>query len=240
MAHGAERNRKIAGHAADIGALAAIHLEDGAIGVDDVDQLQPVDKDLPGRQFDRFAGARQPVGALAAHLDRRELRRRLRDLAKEGGQGAVDFRFGGPPVAGLDERAVPVVGIARLAPANGEAVGFRPVHDERDGLGGLAQGDRQDSGGERVEGAGMAGLLRIERTTDDTDRPGRAEPDRLVDVDPAVNRPAAPPTRHRPPRPDRPARPCPAGPWPPGRRTAGRRSRWRRRRTGRRENSDAA
>ena len=52
-----------------------------------------------------------------------------------------------------------VVGVALFAPAHGEAVGLAAVHDERNGLGRLAERDRQAAGGERIERAGMAGRL---------------------------------------------------------------------------------
>ena len=235
MPHRAQRHRKVAGQAADIGALAAVHLENGAIGVERFDQVQPVDDDLPRRRFDRRAGPRQPVGALAVHPDGGEGRRRLRDLADEGGQGAVDFGCGGPPAAGRDDRALAVVGVPRLAPADGKAVGFPPVHHEGDGLGRLAQGDRENAGGQRVEGSGMAGLLRVEGAPDDAHGARRADAGRLVEIDPAVNRPPAPPTGHR-----RPFRPRGRGRAPPGGPATGRRRRWRRRRTDRRERRSAA
>ena len=50
-------------------------------------------------------------------------RRHLHDVAAEGGQRGADRRIGRPRVAGAVTCAVGVVGVARLAEAQGEAVG---------------------------------------------------------------------------------------------------------------------
>ena len=60
----------------------------------------------------------------------------------------------------------------------------------RHGLGGLAQRDRQHAGSERVERAGMAGLVGLEQPLDLGDGFGRTHADRLVEHQPAGDRPA--------------------------------------------------
>ena len=56
-----------------------------------------------------------------------------------------------------------VVGVGLGAEAHGEAVGLLAVDGERHGLRRLAERDRQDAGRQRIERAGVAGLLRVEQ-----------------------------------------------------------------------------
>ena len=90
-------------------------------------------------------------------------------------------------VAGGDDAALGVVGVALLAPAHGELVELAAVHDERNGLGRFAERDRQAAGSERIERAGVAGALGREQALDDADRMGRGHADRLVEHEPAVH-----------------------------------------------------
>ena len=62
--------------------------------------------------------------------------------------------------------ALGIVGVALLAPAHGEAIALAAVHHEGDGLGGLAERDRQAAGGQRIERAGVAGALGREQPLD--------------------------------------------------------------------------
>ena len=87
--------------------------------------------------------------------------------------------------------AVGVVGVARFAETQGEVVELGAVHDVGHGLGGRAEGDRQQAGGQRVERAAVAGLLGGERAPDPVDDVGAGDPGRLVDDQPAVQRAAA-------------------------------------------------
>src|SRR6187431_291390 len=114
-----ERPADIACERADIGSLAAFGLELGGAGVWHIHQLKPVDFDRPGLQVDGLAVAGEVVGSLAADLDRRVLRRYLRD----GPGVARDERFDGDAVrtelARRDHAAVGIVRVALLAPAHG-------------------------------------------------------------------------------------------------------------------------
>ena len=110
---------------------------------------------------------------------------------RNGRQRGVDLRVGGADVGGGGDLAVGVVGVAGFAEAEGEAVELGAVHDVGHGLGGGAEGDRQDAGGERVERAAMAGLLGVEGAADAVDHVGAGEARRLVDDQPAVERTAA-------------------------------------------------
>src|SRR5450759_4078902 len=143
--------------------------------------------DRPGLQFDGLPVTRQIIGALALDLDGGVLRRNLLDQAGEPRQQFPDRLGGGPDLAGLDDLALSIVGIAFLAPGDREAVALAAVHHERDGLGSLAERDRQAPGGERIEGSGMAGALGLEQPLHHRDRVGRGHADRLVEHDPAVD-----------------------------------------------------
>ena len=78
---------------------------------------------------------------------------------KAGRQAAI-AAASGRAFGGRDDPALGVVGIALLAPAHREAVALAAVHHERNGLGRLAERERQAARGERIERAGMARALR--------------------------------------------------------------------------------
>jgi len=157
------------------------------IGVRDVNQLEAVNFDRAGGQLDHFAVPGEVIGALAIHFDRRIARRHLRDRPGIGRKQRLDGLAGGPRGAGFGHRAVGVVAVALLAPAHGKAVGLAAVHDEGNGLGRLAERNRQAARGERVERAGMARALAGEQPLDRADGMGRGHADRLVEHDPAVH-----------------------------------------------------
>ncbi len=83
--------------------------------------------------------------------------------------------------------SVSIVGIAFLAPGDRKAIALAAVHHERNGLGGLTQGDRQAAGGEGIERAGMARAFGLEQPLHDCHRMRRGHADGLVEHDPAVD-----------------------------------------------------
>ena len=153
-------------------------------------QIETADLDLARRNVDGLAFAGEIVGAFAADLDGGELRRRLHDDAGIFRQQRADLGFVGPLVRGFRHRAFEIVGRALLAPGDGEAVDLRAVHDVGHGLRRLAERDRQHAGRQRIERAGMSGLLGLEQPLDLGDGLGRAHADRLVEDQPAGDRPA--------------------------------------------------
>src|SRR5207302_9171658 len=126
-------------------------------------------------------------GPLALNLDRGILRRDLLDQPGEARQQRPDRLGGGLEIAGPDNPALGIVGIPFLPPAHREAVALAAVHHERDGLGSLAERDRQAAGGQRIEGTGMAGALGLEQALEDRDRVRRGHADRLVEHHPAMD-----------------------------------------------------
>src|SRR3546814_5633625 len=63
-----------------------------------------------------------------------------------------------------------------------------PVHDIGDRLGLLAESDRQEAAGQRIEGAAVADLARLQDAADAPDDLGGGEAQRLVDDNPPVDR----------------------------------------------------
>jgi hypothetical protein len=160
MAEASERPAKVPRNGAHISALAAIGLEHAAVAVMG-DQRQALDRDRAGRKRHVLPFAGEVVGALAADLDRRKAWRNLLDRADKGREGGLDGVPLGKEVRGLHRLALGVVGVGLDPPGDGEDIGFPPVHDERHGLGGLAERDRQDAGGERIERAACPAFLAL-------------------------------------------------------------------------------
>ena len=191
MAERAAGGGQVARQAAHVDALAGLHLEHGMVGVLPLQQFEPVHPCRAGRQLGRAALTGHVVGALARDLDRGEGGRDLHDVADEAGQGGAQLVIAGPDRRGAGHLPVGVVGVARLAEAEREAIHLGPVHDVGHGLGGVPERDRQHAGRQRVERAAMARLLRVERTLDPVDHVRAGDPRRLVDDEPPVERAAA-------------------------------------------------
>src|SRR5207237_6532256 len=144
-------------------------------------------------QFDGLAVPCQVIGALALDLDCGILRRDLLYQAWELRQQLPDGFRGGPEIAGFDDPALGVIGVAFLTPAHRKAIALAAVHDERHRLGGFAQRDRQAAGGEWIERAGVARAFGLEQPLHHGDGLGRSHADRLVEHHPAVNVALVPP-----------------------------------------------
>ena len=172
MAERAERGGEIAGQRADIGALADFGLEIGVIGVGHAEQPQFGDLDRARRQFGSLAGAGQRIGAASGNFDRRIGRRALQDRPGKMRQRRDDRSGIRPRRAFGQHVAFPIVGIGRDAPADAEAIALAPGGRELRGLCRLAERQRQDAGGERVERPGMPDL----RAGDALDRSRRPAP----------------------------------------------------------------
>ena len=103
----------------------------------------------------------------------------------------MDLLVRGADGRGGGDLAIGIVGVARFAEAQREAVELRAVHHIGHGLGRRTERDRQHAGGERIERAAVAGLLRVERAAHAVDHVGAGQPRWLVDDQPAVERTAA-------------------------------------------------
>src|SRR4029077_6678483 len=95
--------------------------------------------DRPRLQFDGLAVACQIVGPLALDLDRGILRRSLLDEPREPRQKGGNRLRRGPDLAGPDDTALGVVGVAFLAPGDRKAITLAAIHHEWNGLGGFSE-----------------------------------------------------------------------------------------------------
>ena len=139
---------KVAAHVArqrtHIGALAALDLEDGAIGVG-LDQVEPAYLDLTRRNVDGLAFASEVVGALAGDLDGRKLRRGLHDDAGIFWHQRSDVGLAWARIGCSGDRTLQVVRGSLLAPSDSEPIDLRPVLHVGHGLGRFAERDRQQA-----------------------------------------------------------------------------------------------
>src|SRR4029077_2892588 len=196
MGEAAERLSKVAGQGPHIGALAATRLDQAMIGVRHVDELEAFDQRRARGKLEVLVFPGKVIGSGARDLQRRVARRHLADLADEVRQRRLDLGPRRPQFARRHDRAFRVVGVGGGAEAHREAVLLVAFHREGHGLGRLAEGYGQHSGGERVERAGMARLLRAVEVPCPGDGLRRGHAFRLVEVEPAVNWETFAPPRH--------------------------------------------
>ncbi|MNY14299.1 hypothetical protein D3C86_1474690 [compost metagenome] len=187
MPLGAQDGGQVARQRTHIDALARAHGDFDVVGVRGVGHRRLVDRDPAGVQLELGAVARQVIGALAVDPDGRELGRNLIDLADEGRQRRLHRLDRGPHVGPGDNLALAVDAVGGDAPVDGEAIDLLGVHHEGHGLGRLAQGNRQNARGQRVQRPGVTGLLGVEQAADLGHRLGRAHLIGLVEADPAVD-----------------------------------------------------
>lgn len=187
MPLGAQNRGQIAGEGAHIDALAGADGQFDMVGVGRVADGGLMDHHPAARQCELGTLAGQVIGALAVDLDGAELRRDLIDLADKGRKRRANRLDIGPDVRAAGDLALAVEAVGRDPPVDGEAIDLLRLHHEGDGLGRLAEGDGQDAGGQRVEGAGVPRLLGVEQAADFRDRLGRTHAERLVETDPAVD-----------------------------------------------------
>ena len=159
VAAGAERGAEVAGQAADVGTARAA---DGHVDVELVTGRargrhgELVDGDRPGGQLRRGARPGQPVGALAADLDRADRGRYLDDVP---GQGPYRRGQGRPGDAGgrrgRGDLALGIVGAGGLAEPDRAVVALLGHGEVAEQPGGLLHSDHQDAGSHRVQGPGV-------------------------------------------------------------------------------------
>ena len=187
MPLGPENCGQISREGPDIDALAGADRELDMVDVGRVADRGLVDHHPATGQFEIGSLAGQVIGALAVDLDGAELRRHLIDLAGEGPESRAHRLYVRPHIRTAGDLTLAVEAVGRNPPVDGEAIDLLRLHHEGDGLGRLAEGDGQDAGGQRVERAGMAGLLGVEQAADLRHRLGRTHAERLVETDPAVD-----------------------------------------------------
>src|SRR5271167_3392095 len=185
MAERSERDTEIAREGADISPLADQRLAIGVVAIGHGNEPQRGDLHRPRGQSGGPVRSRERIGPVAVDLDRRIRRRRLQDRTGKAGQDRLDRLATRPQRAFANDFALAIVGGATYTPADAEAIAFAAGHRVCGGFGRLAQRYRQHAGCQRVESARMS-YLGSGEATDHIDDPARAEPQRLVDDQPAV------------------------------------------------------
>ena len=160
MAQTAQGAAQIPRDGPHIAALAANHLQIDMVSVRAAKHLQPLHPQGSRGQIHHLALARQIIGALTIHLHRRKLRRHLLDLTAKRAQRSRDLGIGRAHLAGLNHRALGIIGGGRRPQRHPEPIAFHRIGDVRNGLGRLTQGHGQNPGRRRIQRARMACLLR--------------------------------------------------------------------------------
>ena len=192
MRAAAQRLAEVAHQAAHVGPGTALHVQPqqwraAVEQVGGVQQLERMDLDLARLHLDRLAAPRLGVQRLAAALQRGVDRRALLDPAGEPGQRGIDRIHGQRRHRAFAQRlALGVVGIGDDAEPGHGLVGLARAQQPAGDLGGFAEADRQQAGGQGVQAAGMAALLGAEQVAHALQRLVRRQPLRLVQQQDAV------------------------------------------------------
>ena len=143
--------------------------------------------DLARLDLDLLAAARLRVQRFAAALERRIDRRALQDPAGQSRQRGIDrgdVQRRHRPLA--QQLAFGIVGIGHLPQPRHRVVGLARTQQAAGDLGRFAEAQRQQAGGQRIEAAGVATLLRAEQVPRPLQRLVGARPARLVEQQDAV------------------------------------------------------
>ena len=181
----AERLADVVRQTANIGALGAgdLDLDPVAREVQQPDRVQG----HPARlALDLDAGAGKLVERLALVLEGRIHRRHLLDLALETAQRLLDLAPADGHGTMLRRLALAVIRRRALPETKHRPVALVGVEQELRELGGLAEGERQQAGGDGIEAAGMAGLAGIQQALGNLQRRVRGHASRLVEQQHAI------------------------------------------------------
>ena len=186
MANRFERDSKIAGEGPYVRPFADDRLAIGVVPIGHGDQSQRGDLHGAAGQNGRHGSPGKGIGAPPIYLDRGIDRRRLPNSTGEARQHGLDFRATRPRSGFADDRTFTVVGVASDTPTDTESVVLPVAHRISDGLGRLAERQRQNAGCEGVERACMSDFA-SDSAADQLHDPIGADPARLVDHQPAVD-----------------------------------------------------
>src|SRR6185312_15593117 len=153
---------EIAGQAAHIGAGAAFHVQIENIAVTTF-EFQLVDFDFARRHDNVLAAPRALVQRHTALLDRRIRRGNLHDAAAQTRECSFDRRivdfWNGPR---LDDFAFGIIRRRGCAEPAARRIGLARAKQVSRNFRRFAEADRQQTGGQRIEAAGMSGLVGVE------------------------------------------------------------------------------
>ena len=180
VANRSECHSEIAGKCPYVRALADDCLAIGVVLIGHRDQPEHGDMHGTVWQSGRCGSPGEGIGAPSVYLDGRIDRRLLQNSAGEAGQHGLDFVAARSPRRVADDGAFAIVGGPSNAPADTEPIVLAAAHRVSDSLGRLAERQRQNTGCQRVERAGVSDFG-SGQPTDQFDDPIGAEPLRLVD-----------------------------------------------------------
>ncbi len=186
MRAAAQRLAQVAGQAADIGAGAAGHVQAQALAVVG-EHVDGVDLDLALRRLDCLAAARLGIQRLAALLQRRIDRRALANASAQRRQRRLQGRrIDRRHRPGTQHRAVGVVAVGAHPEYDLGFIGLSRAQQQPGQLGRLAEAQRQQAGGQRIQATGMAALLGTEQPPRRLQRRVGTHAGRLVEQHDAV------------------------------------------------------
>ena len=128
-----------------------------------VHEQQFLNPQRPRCHFEFFALTRQLIGALPVNLDGGIFRRHLHHIPDKATKQRLDVLIRGTAVALGDHLALGVIGVGRLPQSHAKRIGLERVGDIGHRLGRLAKRYGQNPRRLRVERAGVARLLRLQR-----------------------------------------------------------------------------
>ena len=184
-----EHTTDILGQHADIRSLAALDVEHG-VRAAPVEQPQCMDLDLARGARNVLSGTRIFVIGAPLELQRRKRGRHLRDAADEFAQCRLERRSRNVDGARVAHDALGVARGRGDAQAHGRRIALGRVEQQLRELGGLAEAQREQSRGQRVERPRVPGLFRAVEPFGSLQRGVGREPDRLVEQQHAVDGPA--------------------------------------------------
>ena len=115
------------------------------IGIDPVDQFDPVNGDRPFGQVDKITPPRQVIGAFAIDMNGGKSGRALQDWSGKLAKGINELPIAGPDIAGLGDRPFQIIRGGSSTKGQREIIALGAILDEGDGLGRFPQRNRQNA-----------------------------------------------------------------------------------------------
>ncbi len=182
----AQRLAEVAGQAADVGARTAGHPQPQALGLL-LDHLDGMHLHLALGRLDDVTTAGLHIQWLTALLQRRIDRGALKDAAGQRRQCGLQGLGADRRDRALQQHlAFGIIGIGGLSELDLGVIGLGRAQQKAGDLGRLAEAQRQQAGGQRVEAAGMATLLGTEQAAGHLQGGVGAHAGRLVEQQDAI------------------------------------------------------
>ncbi|MNM98422.1 hypothetical protein D3C81_1109530 [compost metagenome] len=185
----AQRLAEILDQSANVGALAAGYRQIGKRRLE-TGQLKTFNSNRTRLALHYLAGTRQLVQRLAIALERRVHRRYLLDWPPKARQQRLQLFPTNGHFTLLEHLTLGIAGGGGDAQVHDRGIAFLGIQQVLGELGRLAEAQRQHAGRQRIEAAGMPGLLGIEQPAHLLQRGVGTEAVRLVEDQDAADRAA--------------------------------------------------